>query len=147
MAPSQENAQARPTGAAFANAYSIAQGQVPGAQLIRARTENQGAQVVFGFYFYYQGRILEIEIAQTGKIVKNTSDDVDPVTRDIAELVETRKKSKVKLPEGRLLEIAGDAFRNNGFPDLQYQREGDRLVIRAGNLVIDAQTGRIISGN
>jgi hypothetical protein len=144
---STATADDRPNAAGFAGALVVAQQQVPDAQLVRARAEVRGTTTVYGFYFYLQGRLVEIEVNQQGKVVKNTKEDGDPVSKDIAELIELKKKGKAKLPEGRLLEIAGDSLKKTGVSDIQYQRDGDRLVIRIGNLVLDAQTGRIISGN
>jgi uncharacterized membrane protein YkoI len=141
------SAQDKPTASGFANALVIAQEQVPAAQLIRARTEVRRGVQLYGFYFHYQGRVVEIEVNQKGIIVKNTAEDGDKVSSDIAQLIEQQKKGKKKLPEGRLLEIAGDALKNTGISEIQYLRQGDRLVIRVGDLVLDAQTGRPVTGN
>lgn len=139
-------ADEKATSKSFAAALVIAQQQVPEAQLIRSRVESKNGATIFGFYFFLRGKVIEVEINTAGKVVKNSNEDGDPVSQDIASLIDKQKKSKSKLPDGRLLEIAGDALKNTGISDIQYEKQGDKLVIRVGNLVLDAQTGRVISG-
>jgi hypothetical protein len=134
----------------FRQAFELAQQQVPGGQLVKARVENKGPQGrLFGFYFWWNGRILEIEVTPVGKIYKKR-DSGDPKDRkdipgDVLQLLQKRK-GRVKLPTGRLLEIAAENLRGSALSGLTYERRGDGLVVKIGDLVLDADTGKVLSG-
>ena len=155
------------TATEFAKALAVAQAQVPGGQLITGRAET-GAPVGnrFGFYFYLDGRIVEIEISPTGQTLKRKEDqpnpklprpkkpkiveEIDPepekpVSPDIVELIDKKKIARAKLPEGRLLEIAGDSLKDTPLKDMKYIIKDGRLVIQVGTLMVDVETGTVIS--
>jgi uncharacterized membrane protein YkoI len=129
----------------FKAALSIAQGEVPNAQLIRARIEQKKSVQVFGFYFWLEGRVYEVEVNKRGKVVKKTTGEIEDVSEDVVKLVDKQKNARAKLPDGRLMEIASDALKNTPLSNLQYEKDGDKLVLRIGDLVIDAATGKILS--
>jgi len=136
-------AQSGSTAGPFQNAFNVAQHQVPGGQLLMARVE--GAN--YGFYFYVNGHIIEVEISGTGKVIKY-KDEKDP--NDIKDippeaLALLGKRGKTKMPAGRLMEIAADNLKDTPLSSMFYAVVDDRLVFRAGDLVLDADTGKVIS--
>lgn len=97
-----------------------------------------------GFYFWIEGKVVEIEINPDNKVVKNTRKDPTPVAQDVAKMVEKQTKGKAKLPDGRLFEIAAEALRDAPLGDLKYAVVDGKLVLLVGDLTIDAQTGNIL---
>lgn len=132
------------SGQQFLAALAAAQAQVPGGTLIRARTEMLNMLPVNGFYFFFKGTVIEIEIDQDLKVIKNTQKDPVPVAQDVATMIEKQTKGKAKLPDGRLFEIAAKALKNAPLKDLKYAIVDGKLVLQVGDLTIDAQTGNII---
>ena len=132
----------------FSAAFVIAQQERPQAQLIRGRVEFKNGLIAYGFYFWDDGRLFEIEV-QRGKVIKHEEIERpdNDVSKDVGALIAQKNKAKTKLPDGRLFEIARDQLKDTAFTDLKYDRMGDKLVIRLGDLVIDAETGRVLSGN
>lgn len=124
---------------------SIAQAQVPGGILIRSRLEYKGKLPVQGYYFWLEGKVVEIELSQDFQVIKNTQKDPVPVTQDVVKMIEKQTKGKAKLPDGRLLEIAIKALKDAPQGDLKYDIVDGKLVLRVGDIIIDAQTGNIIS--
>src|SRR5262249_29244148 len=59
-------------------ACTLAQQLVPGGYLIRARVEFIGAAKRYGFYFWYNFAIYEIEIKANGKVAKDEKVDNIP---------------------------------------------------------------------
>jgi hypothetical protein len=133
----------------FIQAYAIAQKAASPMHLIKARSEKGG----YGFYFYGNGRIREIEIMdKTGEIKKDKESEVGDkgakgVSADVLRLFDKQVQAKVKLPEGRILEIATEALKDTPLADLTYDKDGDTLVVKIGkDLVLNAETGKVISG-
>lgn len=131
----------------FTQALALAQQQAPGGQLVKSRMEKGGT--VYGFYFYRNRGITEIEISSTGKLLKkkdeNNPPDIKAIPKDVLTLLQ-KYKGKSKLPIGRLLEISAEALNGTQPNAVAYAAMGDRLVFKTGDLVLDARTGEIISG-
>lgn len=139
----------------FKRALEVATADPPPAQLINARMETKSdGSVVFGFYFYDKKTkmIFEREVSLTGsKVLKDMSkknQKKDPkdeeVSKDMLELLEKKATGKSKLPEGRLLEIAGKMLKDTTIEEMKYEKNGDSLVMSFGDLKIDAETGKEI---
>jgi hypothetical protein len=132
--------------AQYQKAYAIAQAVVPDAQLVKSRLEKNGA--IFGFYFWKDGKLTEIELEATSlKVVKQettgTANKVNAkVSADVVKLIGQQKAAKSKLPEGRLLEIAADALKDTGISGIEYSIVDGKLVLKIGDLVLDAATGK-----
>lgn len=122
----------------------VAQAQVPGGILIRARTEVKNNVTIQGFYFWEKGRVIEIEVSRDNMIIKDTQKDGTPVAQDVAKMIEKQTKAKAKLPDGRLFEIAAQALKDAPLKDLNYQIVNGKLVLQVGDLTIDAQTGKVL---
>src|SRR5688500_17575993 len=86
----------------FNLALAIAQKQVPGCILITARSEQAVPANVFGFYFLLRGIVVEVEVSQTGKVVKHKQSDKDVVSKDVMALL-AKTNGPAKMPAGRLL--------------------------------------------
>jgi hypothetical protein len=134
----------------FKQAYAIAQKLASPMHLIKARKETG----VFGFYFYAKGRLREIEIRENGGEVKKDVESeigdngIKGVSADVLRLFDKQVKAKVKLPEGRILEIAAESLKDTPLADLTYDKDGDTLIVKIGkDLVINAETGEIIPGD
>ena len=112
-----------------------------GSVLLRARPEAGGLS---GFYFFINGRIVEIEI-RNKKIEKNTDKDKIPVAKDVIPLIEKMNKGKTKLPDGRLIEIAMESLKDSSIKNLEYKVVDGKLMMQIGDLLIDAETGKIVS--
>lgn len=128
----------------FGDAFQTAQAEVPGGQLIRGRVEAKPIGNVYGFYFWKNGVILEVEIHKQ-RVHKKTTAETDPVSKDVAELIGKKIGTKAKLPEGRLFEIAGESVKGAGLPGIKYENRDGKLVAVFGTTVIDAETGKVIS--
>ena len=134
----------------FEQALIAAQAQVPGGQLLRGRVEGlKTGGSVFGFYFWRNNRVVEIEINQTATAseVTKTKDeqkpeDVKDINPDVAALV--GKSLKSKIPEGRLLEIAADNLKGTKLSEVKYEKDGDKLILVIGEIRIDAASGQIL---
>jgi len=127
----------------FQNALGIAQSLVPDGTLIKARVEKMGT--IFGFYFFKGGLIHEIEISPIGEIVKKeTSDATDTkvVSADVLKLIGQQRAAKTKIPEGRLLEIAGASLKKAPFKEIVYDTIDGQLVIKIGDVILDPATGK-----
>jgi hypothetical protein len=129
-------------------AFQVAQSQIQGGQLIRARVEGSGSSAVYGFYFWQNGKIVEVEISQVGHQVKKKKEfdsitDVKDIDPDAVKLL-SKKGGRTKLPEGRLFEIAGGAVKKGGISDFRYVMNGDRLAAQVGDILIDAETGKLV---
>jgi hypothetical protein len=140
-------AVARPGPGATANRFQlalpIAQKHAPNGQLISARLEQGGS--VFGFYFFTSGSVVEVELsASSFAVIKtaSTKTDKSKVSADVIALIQKNAKEGIKLPEGRLLEIAGETLKDTPFTDLSYGKSGDTLVFTVGGKSFDAQTGQ-----
>jgi len=133
----------------FELALITAQAQVPDGQLLRGRVEGlKTGGVNFGFYFWRNNRVIEIEISQSGGDVLKAKDeqkpeDVKDINKDVALLV--GKSLKSKIPEGRLLEIAADNLKGTKLSDVKYEKDGDKLVLVIGDVRIDASTGQVLT--
>jgi hypothetical protein len=132
----------------FIQAYAIAQKAASDMYLIKARTEPGG----YGFYFFGNSKIREIEVTKTGDVSKDKESDgkdgVKDVSADVLKLIEKQGKAKVKLPEGRILEIAAESLKDTPLADLTYAKDGDTLIVKIGkDIVINAETGKVISGD
>ncbi len=129
----------------FAEALAIAQAQVPGGILIKGRTEsNKAGDTVFGFYFWTDGQMREIEISTAGEIYKDSNKTPDPISRDVAGLISAKGAARVKLPDGRLAEIAADALRGTPLSNVTFTRNGDDLLVQFGSVTINTQTGQVV---
>jgi hypothetical protein len=141
--------------AQFQKAYAAAQDAFPDGQLIKARSEKNGA--IFGFYFMKDGKLTEIEVNATSlKVVKQVTQS-DPTNKagqvgqagqvsvDVVKLIGQQKAGKTKLPEGRLLEIAADALKDTGISGIEYSIVDGKLVFKVGDLVLDAATGKPVA--
>jgi len=127
----------------FQKALTTAQELVPEGILIKSRVEKAGK--VFGFYFLQNGFIREVEISITGKVVKDEKSDAADtkvVSADVLKLIGQKKAAKTKLPDGRLLEIAAESLKDAPFSEMIYEKVGDTLVLKVGDLVLDATTGK-----
>ncbi|HEY2784295.1 MAG TPA: hypothetical protein VGJ05_04895 [Fimbriiglobus sp.] len=132
----------------FAQAYEIAQKAAKPKLLLKGRTERK----VYGFYFYGSGKIREIEVSKGGEITKNVETDLGKdgiagVSLDVIRLIEKQANSKAKLPEGRILEIAAESLKDTPLADLTFSKDGDALVVKSGDIVINARTGKVTSGD
>lgn len=133
----------------FEKALVAAQSQVPDGQLLRGRVEGlKTGGSVFGFYFWKNNHIVEIEINQTATVVLKVKDeqkpeDVKDINPDVAALV--GKSAKSKIPEGRLLEIAADNLKGSKLSEVKYEKDGDKLILVIGDVRIDAATGQVLS--
>lgn len=137
--------KANNTTAQYQKALAIAQASVPDAQLGKSRLERNGAQ--YGFYFWKEGKLYEIEIDATSfKILKQvTQTDANKVSADVVKLIGQQKAAKTKLPEGRLLEIAADSLKNTGVSEVKYSIVDGKLVLQVGDLLLDAATGKPVT--
>ncbi len=134
----------------FEQALIAAQAQVPDGQLLRGRVEGlKTGGSVFGFYFWKNNRVVEIEINQTATASDVTKvkdeqkpEDVKDINPDVAALV--GKSLKSKIPEGRLLEIAADNLKGTKLSEVKYEKDGDKLILVIGDIRIDAATGQIL---
>jgi len=133
----------------FKQAAAMAQKQVPGGQLVQARVEQGGT--VYGFYFYRNGILIEVEISITGKVVKLKDEanpnDIKDISQDVLTLLQ-KYKGRAKLPTGRLLEIAADNLKQNQLDtgNFAYGKVGkDTLVFKYNGLVLDARTGKVLT--
>ncbi len=134
----------------FEQALVTAQAQVPGGQLLRGRVEGlKTGGSVFGFYFWKNNRIVEIEINQTAAASEVTkvkdeqkAEDVKDINPDVAALV--GKSLKSKIPEGRLLEIAADNLKGTRLSEVKYEKDGDKLILVIGDVRIDAASGQVL---
>lgn len=144
LAASSATAQ---SGGDFQTAYQIALSQVgTGARLIKARTEGP---TTFGFYFAKNRRVIEIEIVGTAKafkVGKVASSDTGGVSPDVLRLIAKYAADKVKLPEGRLLEIAQENLKDTPLTEVGLEAEGDSLVFVAGSVRLDSATGKTLPG-
>jgi hypothetical protein len=130
----------------FADALAIAQAQCSDGVLVKGRAEmNKTGGTVYGFYFWVDGQMREIEVAADGTIVKDTNKTPDPITRDVATLIVAKGRARAKLPDGRLAEIAAGALRGTPLANVAYLRQGDRLLVRFGSVTLDAQTGQVVT--
>ena len=133
----------------FELALIAAQAQVPDGQLLRGRVEGlKTGGANFGFYFWRNNRVIEVEISQTGGDVLKVKDEQNPedvkdINKDVALLV--GKSAKSKIPEGRLLEIAADNLKGTKLSDVKYEKDGDKLVLVIGDVRIDAATGQVLT--
>jgi hypothetical protein len=118
---------------------------------MKSRLEQAGK--LFGFYFWKDGKLYEIEVnVTTLDVVKqvvtddtNTSDTTKKkpkVSADVVKLIGQQKAAKTKLPEGRLLEIAADALKDTNISGVEYAIMNGKLVFKVGDLVLDAATGK-----
>jgi len=129
----------------FQKAFAVAQDAVPGGQLIRARVEMNGK--VGGFYFWLDGKMYEIEVSlSTLRVIKQavspSAVNTPQVSADVLKLIGQQKAAKTKLPEGRLLEIAGEALKDTGISEVKYTVVDGKLLFQVGDLVLDAATGK-----
>ena len=127
----------------FAQAMAIAVRQVPDGTLVRARVEGANA---FGFYFWVRPKIVEIEISTSGSLKKRIKqgEGDEEVSKDVLDMMQKMLRGKTKLPDGRILEIAGKNLKNTPAKDLKYEIKDGRLVAVTGGLTIDAQTGAVV---
>ncbi len=138
-------AQDRPKTDPFTAALTIAQGEVPGGTLVKGRAETaKDGTKLFGFYFWVDGQLREIEVSQTGQIYKDTKKSPDPVSEDVANLIAAKGRARVKLPDGRLAELAAGALRGTPVANIAYFRQGDRLLVRFGTVTLDTETGQVV---
>lgn len=138
-------ASAQTKGITFNDALGIAQAQVPGGILIKGRAENnKTAGAVFGFYFWVDGKMREVEITTAGEVFKDSNNTPDPISRDVASLI-SAKGARAKLPDGRLAEIAANALNGAPVTSVAFVRQGDQLLAQFGTVTLDASTGRVVS--
>lgn len=127
------------------SAYQAAVAQVgSGATLIKARQEGPGT---FGFYFYKNKRVIEVEITKTAKtqrVGKIANSATGGVSADVLRLIAKYAADKVKLPEGRLMEIIAGSLKDSPVQEMELKAEGDSLVLVVGNDRIDPVTGKQI---
>jgi hypothetical protein len=136
---SAAQAQGGGTAGLFATAYTVAQNEIPNGTLLRARVEGN----LFGYYFWIDGRIVEVEVNKEFKVVKKKDQKDDPsVPQDVLQMLQ--KKGRAKLPPGRLLEIAADNLKDTPLTSLQFATMKDKLVFQIGDLVLDAETGNVV---
>jgi hypothetical protein len=132
-------------GVTFSDALGIAQAQVPGGILIKGRAENNKvAGQVFGFYFWVDGKMREVEITTAGEVYKDSNNTPDPISRDVATLI-SAKGARAKLPDGRLAELAASALNGAPVTSVAFVRQGDQLLAQFGAVTLDASTGRVVS--
>ncbi len=127
------------------DALAIAQALVPGGVLVKGRNETSKAGApIFGFYFWVDGKLREIEITPSGMVHKDTNKTPDPVSEDVAALITAKGRQRVKLPDGRLAEIAAGALNGTPISSITYFRRGDRLLVRFGTVTLDSETGQVV---
>lgn len=128
----------------FLAAFQIAYEQAGGGQLLRARDEGG----VFGFYFLNSNRTIEVEVSKdklkVSKVKATAEGSSGGVSEDVLRLLGKPGKAKVKLPEGRLFEIAGQTLKNTPFSELKYEADGETLILSFGDLKLNAETGKPI---
>jgi hypothetical protein len=134
-----------PAGLTLGQAINIGKSNAPeGSTLLMARIEGGP---MFGMYFWYNGRILEIEIRGPKDIVKiEELKDDGPFDKDFMKKV-VAVKAKSKIPLARFLEIAKE--KGGGDPTgYRLQPNGDSLTaaITVGDTTvnIDINTGRVL---
>lgn len=155
----------------FAKAFALAQQQVPGGQLMVGRFETgQPLGDRFGFYFWLENRIVEIEIGLSGQTLKKKeepapenptiprrpriiTEEVDPepnkpVSPDVVKLIRGNANSRFKIPPGRLMEIAKEQLKDTPLNELKYEVGKDgKLVARIGNKIVNTETGELEPAN
>jgi len=141
----RQKASGTATADQFQKALTVAQGQIAGGQLIKGRMEENGK--VYAFYFWKAGKVYEIEITAIDlKVVKNvTNDNPSDVSQDVVTMINQKRAAKVKLPDGRLLEIASTNLKDAKISDLKYVKDGDRLLLQVGDKYFDATTGNPVT--
>lgn len=132
----------------FEKNLKIAMGVEPTGQLMRSRVETKpSGTVVMGFYLYDRNNRLlferEVEM-KSGAIVKDTSKTMSAVAKDMANLIAKQTDAKAKLPDGRLLEIAGQHMKDKTFNEMKYEKIGETLVFTVGDVSFDAATGQVV---
>lgn len=132
----------------FEKNLKIAMSVEPNGQLMRSRVENKpNGTTVMGFYLYDRNNRLlferEVEL-KTGTIVKDTSKTMSAVAKDMANLIAKQTDAKAKLPDGRLLEIAGQHMKDKTFNEMKYEKIGETLVFTVGDVSFDAATGKVV---
>lgn len=129
----------------FSEALIKAQKLAEGGILVKGRVE--GNQTLYGFYFYKNGFLVEIEIGKKDGTVKKFKDQKDPkdakdIAADVLDLLQ-KIPAKAKLPNGRLLEIAADHVKGD-ITAVAFAVRNNELVFKAGDIVLDARTGKLI---
>jgi hypothetical protein len=133
--------------------YLIAMEAIPEAEradyvLVSARSEAVTAATNgrVGFYFYNnrKNKMREIEVDREKKKIIKDTDDKDKVSQDMLNLIAKANKSKAKLPDGRLMEIAKDQIKNGSFSEVKYENKDGTLVITFGETSINAETGKVV---
>lgn len=132
----------------FQKYYKIAMSVEPKGQLMRSRVESKpNGTTVMGFYLYDRNdRILferEIDM-KSSAIVKDTSKELSAVAADMANLISKKADAKAKLPDGRLMEIASEHMKDKAFTEMKFEKVGDTLVLTAGEVSFDAETGKVV---
>lgn len=132
----------------FEKNFKIAMTVKPTGQLMRTRVENKpNGTTVMGFYLYNRDdRLLferEVEM-KSGTIVKDTSKELGALAADMANLIMKKTDAKAKLPDGRLLEIAGETMKDKAYNEIKYEKVGESLVLTVGDVSFDAETGKVV---
>jgi hypothetical protein len=132
----------------FQKNLKIAMSVEPAGQLMRSRVESKpNGTTVMGFYLYDRNNRLlferEVEM-KSGAIVKDTSKTMSAVAKDMANLISKQTDAKAKLPDGRLLEIAGEHLKDKSFNEMKYEKVNDTLVFTVGDTSFDAATGKVV---
>ena len=126
----------------YLESFFLAQGAVPNGQLVKVRGEAGG---VIGFYFWYDGRIIEVEVKDKVIVKQEDAKDSNKVSKDVLTLLDKKLKSRAKIPDGRLLEIAAEGLKGTPLSDMKYVKNGDNLYAVFGDIMVDVTTGKLVT--
>jgi uncharacterized membrane protein YkoI len=134
----------------FMAALQVAQELVPGGQLILARPEQKGNTGLIGFYFWVDGKLIEIEIGVGEKVEKIVEKDESKVSQVLRDAIRARRGAKIPL--SRFVELALGQIPGGKLSQLELTTDQDRLRVHLDvktgedtlRVNIDPATGRVV---
>lgn len=119
-------------GGGFLSGMDAAQQAAGGGQLVYGRDETMGNTPIYGFYFWVDGRLLEIEVGGGGDVIKNKEvkdiTDKGPVSKKLIDALKVR--TKTKLPNARYIEIALEKTKGKDVKSFSLAVVGDDIHVQ-----------------